>query len=36
VIARDELEAMLKSYAVAAGFGKEQVNNSRYGAQVDA
>jgi len=36
VIARDELEAMLKSYATAAGFGKEQVNNGRYGAQVDA
>jgi 5-methylphenazine-1-carboxylate 1-monooxygenase len=26
VIRRDELEAMLKSYATAAGFGKEQVN----------
>ncbi|HET9446098.1 MAG TPA: flavin-dependent oxidoreductase [Steroidobacteraceae bacterium] len=29
VIARDELEAMLKSYATAAGFGKEQVNRLR-------
>ena len=29
VIARDELEAMLKSYATAAGFGKDQVNRSR-------
>lgn len=36
VIAGDELEAMLKSYASAAGFGKEQVNNGRSGAQVDA
>jgi 5-methylphenazine-1-carboxylate 1-monooxygenase len=27
VIARDELAAMLKSYATAAGFGKEQVNS---------
>jgi 2-polyprenyl-6-methoxyphenol hydroxylase-like FAD-dependent oxidoreductase len=27
VIGRDELEAMLKSYANAAGFGKEQVNS---------
>jgi hypothetical protein len=26
VIGRDELEAILKSYATAAGFGKEQVN----------
>jgi 2-polyprenyl-6-methoxyphenol hydroxylase-like FAD-dependent oxidoreductase len=36
VIARDELEAMLKSYATAAGFGKEQVNNGRSGAQANA
>jgi 5-methylphenazine-1-carboxylate 1-monooxygenase len=27
VIGRDELEAMLKSYATGAGFGKEQVNS---------
>ncbi len=27
-----ELVAMLKSYATAAGFGKEQVNNGRSGA----
>ena len=30
------LEAMLKSYATAAGFGKEQVNNGRSGAQANA
>jgi hypothetical protein len=30
VIARDELEAMLKSYATAAGFGKEQVNSGLH------
>ena len=33
VIARDELEAMLKSYATAAGFGKEQVNGPRPRSQ---
>ena len=32
----DELAAMLKSYATAAGFGKEQVNNGRSGAQANA
>ena len=33
VIARDELEAMLKSYATVAGFGKEQVNGPRPRSQ---
>lgn len=31
VIGRDELQAMLKSYANAAGFGKEQVNGPAAG-----